>query len=69
MKRKTILTMLFATFILTANAQEKVSQQEKVCEEPHFFYQGRTHLFAVNHRQHTPCQHDIRHGGKRTTAG
>ena len=34
MKRKTILTMLFATFILTANAQEKVSQQEKVCEEP-----------------------------------
>ena len=45
MKRKTTLTMLFATFILTANAQEKVSQQEKVCEEPiPFIMDGHLYL-------------------------
>lgn len=37
--------MLFATFILTANAQEKVSQQEKVCEEPiPFIMDGHLYL-------------------------
>ena len=45
MKRKTTLTMLFAAFILMANAQKKASQQVKVCEKPiSFIMDGHLYL-------------------------
>ena len=53
MKRKTTLTILFSACILMANAQKKVSQQVKLCEEPiSFIKDGHIYLPSIIDNTH-----------------